>query len=105
MKFPEREGHQERIRLDHCPRKAKKYRQDRDGFREDWGDVKDEVMYSALEAKFTQHPDLTELLYATGKAYLVEHTRGDKYWADGGDGGSGEKGKNMLGKLLVKLRN
>jgi predicted NAD-dependent protein-ADP-ribosyltransferase YbiA (DUF1768 family) len=31
---------------------------------------------------------------------LVEHTKKDKYWADGGDG----SGKNRLGELLMKVR-
>ncbi len=61
-------------------------------------------MYNCLIAKFTQHKDLWTLLDSTGDAFLVEHTRNDKYWADGGDGGTGEKGKNMLGKLLVRVR-
>ena len=37
---------------------------------------------------------------ATGDAKLIEHTRNDKYWADAGDG----SGKNMLGILLMKVR-
>jgi len=35
---------------------------------------------------------------------LVENSR-DDYWGDGLDGGTGEKGKNVLGKLLVKVRD
>ncbi len=41
---------------------------------------------------------------ATGGSFLVEHTKRDKYWGDGGDGGNGTVGKNMLGKLLVQVR-
>ena len=36
-------------------------------------------------------------------AILVEHTTRDKIWADGGDGGSGKKGQNWLGKILTAL--
>jgi len=32
---------------------------------------------------------------------LIEHTKNDSYWADGGDG----SGKNRLGQLLMELRN
>jgi predicted NAD-dependent protein-ADP-ribosyltransferase YbiA (DUF1768 family) len=39
----------------------------------------------------------------TNDSDLVEHTKRDKFWADGGDHTSG-KGVNMLGKLLMKLR-
>ena len=54
-------------------------------------------MHKALVAKFTQHEDLKEQLLATGNSFLVEHTKRDKYWGDGGDGGNGTIGRNMLG--------
>lgn len=69
--------------------------------RSDWEAVKDDVMREALYAKFTQHSDLKEKLLATGDAVLVEYTRNDSYWGDGGDG----SGRNMLGKLLLELRD
>ena len=62
-------------------------------------------MYKALVAKFTQHEDLKEQLLETGEKILVEHTKKDNYWGDGGDGGNDTVGKNMLGKLLVRVRN
>jgi ribA/ribD-fused uncharacterized protein len=68
--------------------------------RADWEAVKDDIMHEALLAKFTQHPRLKALLLATGEAQLIEHTRNDNYWADGGDG----TGKNRLGLLLMELR-
>src|SRR5579871_4375314 len=58
--------------------------------RSDWESVKDDIMREALQAKFTQHPKLHALLLGTGDAVLVEHTRNDRYWGDGGDG----SGKN-----------
>ncbi|MCU1730767.1 MULTISPECIES: NADAR family protein [unclassified Pseudomonas] len=69
-------------------------------FRSDWDQARDPVMLEALRAKFTQHADLRETLLGTGDAELVEHTKNDRYWADGGDG----SGKNMLGKLLEQVR-
>jgi len=51
-------------------------------------------------AKFTQHPELRELLLATGDAALVEHTENDAYWGDGGDG----SGKNRLGEIPMRVR-
>ena len=68
--------------------------------RTDWETVKDDVMRTALRAKFEQHPKLKSLLLSTGDAELIEHTRNDSYWADGGDG----TGKNRLGILLMELR-
>lgn len=68
--------------------------------RPDWEAVKDDVMRAAVRAKFTQHPKLAELLLSTGDAELIEHTKNDSYWADGGDG----SGKNMLGIILMEVR-
>jgi ribA/ribD-fused uncharacterized protein len=61
---------------------------------------RDLVMYNALRLKFDQHSNLKNLLLSTKGYFLVEHTKNDKYWADNDDG----TGKNMLGYLLVKLR-
>ncbi len=68
--------------------------------RPDWESVKEEVMREGLRAKFTQHEELRAILLSTGDALLVEHTRNDRYWADGGDG----RGRNRLGALLMELR-
>lgn len=68
--------------------------------RADWDAVKDAVMREAVRARFTQHPELRALLLSTEDALLVEHSRKDSYWGDGGDG----RGKNMLGRLLKQVR-
>lgn len=68
--------------------------------RKDWESVKDAIMREAVRAKFTQHDDLREVLLGTGDAEIVEHTANDRYWGDGGDG----SGKNMLGVILMELR-
>ncbi len=92
---------QERIRNAKSPMEAATLGRNRAfPLRSDWEAVKDEVMYEALRAKFTQHAHLRSQLLATGDAQLVEHTTNDRYWADGGDG----SGKNMLGILLMRLR-
>ena len=62
--------------------------------------VKDVVMLKALRAKFNQNDELKTMLLGTGEAKLVEHTEKDSYWGDGGDG----SGENMLGKLLIQVR-
>ena len=62
--------------------------------------VKEVVMLEGLRAKFGQHPDLAERLLRSGDRLLVEHTRNDSYWGDGGDG----SGKNRLGHLLMQVR-
>ena len=67
--------------------------------RSDWEEVKQDVMYVALYAKFTQHQELKKLLVETGGRSLIEHTANDSYWGDGEDG----SGQNHLGRLLMKL--
>ncbi len=68
--------------------------------RKDWETVKDDIMREALHAKFSQHPRLRSLLLDTKDAILLEHTKNDSYWGDGGDG----TGTNRLGQLLMELR-
>ena len=102
QKFPSDPQYQEKIRKANTPMIAAKMGRDRKyPLRKDWESVKDNVMYQALQAKFTQHNNLKALLLSTGDAKLIEHTANDNYWADGGDG----KGKNKLGLLLMKLRD
>ncbi|MHA3916625.1 NADAR family protein [Halovulum sp. GXIMD14793] len=101
MKF---EGHpdMEEIRLTGSPMKAAKMGRDRSRpMRADWDKVKDDVMRKVLKAKFEQNLDAKEILLGTGQAQIIEHTKNDSYWADGGDGG----GANMLGVLLMELRS
>ena len=68
--------------------------------RPDWEEIKDEVMLQALRMKFSQNPEIAKELLATGDAILIEHTRSDDYWADGGD----DSGKNKLGLFLMQVR-
>ena len=92
---------EEEIRLVKSPMIAARMGRDRKKpLRADWEQVKDEVMRRAVLAKFTRHAELREMLLATGDALLVEHTRNDSYWGDGGDG----RGRNMLGQILVSVR-
>ena len=93
--------HEEAVRLAKSPMIAARMGRSRERpLRSDWETVKDDIMREALRAKFTQHPELRSLLLKTGDAQLIEHTRNDSYWADGGDG----TGKNRLGQLLMELR-
>jgi ribA/ribD-fused uncharacterized protein len=65
--------------------------------------VRDQVMWNVLNAKFQQNPELSQLLKATQGAYLLEHNQAtrDDYWSDNSNG----SGKNMLGKMLMALRD
>jgi ribA/ribD-fused uncharacterized protein len=68
--------------------------------RKDWDKVKESVMREAVEAKFTQHPELRAKLMETGGGKITENVKWDKYWGDGGDG----SGKNRLGHILMDVR-
>jgi ribA/ribD-fused uncharacterized protein len=93
--------HEEVVRRAKSPMIAARLGRSRERpLRPDWEEVKDDIMREALRAEFTQHEQLRSWLLGTGDAELVEHTRNDAYWGDGGDG----TGKNMLGKLLMELR-
>jgi len=100
MKF-EDPALRERIRIAPAPGEAARMGRRFPGLRSDWEAVKDDVMLTALRAKFGQHGGARRRLLETGDAELVEHTRNDVYWADGGDG----SGKNRLGQLLMRLRD
>ena len=92
---------EEEIRRVKSPMIAARMGRDRSKpLRADWERVKDEVMRRAVLAKFTQHDELRDILLSTGDALLVEHTRNDSYWGDGGDG----RGRNMLGQILSSVR-
>lgn len=68
-----------------------------------WSQIKYDRMRAVLKAKFTQHEDLRALLLSTGNAKLVEAGRVDnlvnRTW-----GIVNGKGKNMLGVMLMELR-
>ncbi|MCC8432560.1 NADAR family protein [Reyranella aquatilis] len=69
-----------------------------------WSKVKFDRMRKVLEAKFTQHTDLADVLLSTGNARLVEVGTVDnlvnRTWGE-----VNGKGKNMLGILLMELRD
>ncbi|WP_422616013.1 NADAR family protein [Photorhabdus caribbeanensis] len=91
----------ENIRKLNLPRNAANAGQDRKKpLRTDWEEVKDNIMQFAVLEKFKQHKEIREILLSTGNARLIEHTKNDFYWADGGDG----SGKNMLGVILMEIR-
>nr|WP_310487912.1 NADAR family protein [Chamaesiphon sp. VAR_69_metabat_338] len=100
QKFEDK-AYKTKIRKSNSPMLAAQMGRDRkQKLRRDWESVKVSVMRAAVLAKFTQHEDLRVLLLSTGDSKLVEHTENDDYWGDGGDG----SGKNMLGRILMQVR-
>jgi ribA/ribD-fused uncharacterized protein len=68
--------------------------------RSDWNEARVEVMRTVLAAKFAD-PDLRGRLLETGGEELVEeNTWNDQFW-----GRYRGVGKNMLGRLLMELRD
>lgn len=69
----------------------------------DWSKTKFDRMRKVLRTKFSQHEDLRVLLLSTGSARLVEAGRTDnavnREWGE-----VNGKGKNMLGVLLMEIR-
>lgn len=93
--------HEAEVRAAPTPKEAANRGRDRARpLRADWERVKDDVMRRALRAKFEQHEDICDRLLATGEATLIEKTSGDYYWGCGTKG----TGRNMLGVLLMELR-
>jgi len=69
-----------------------------------WSEIKYDRMRKVLRAKFSQHEDLRDILLSTGNARLVEVGRVDspvnRIWGE-----INGKGQNMLGLLLMELRD
>ena len=68
--------------------------------REDWDQVKLQIMWEVIWSKFMFHPYLKFRLAQTGEEELTElNNWGDSYWGvcDG-------QGENHLGRLLMELR-
>lgn len=66
--------------------------------RNDWDDVKDSIMLHVLKHKFEQHKNIRQNLLQTGlRPFII--LSDDMYW-----GKNNTSGRNILGKLLGKLR-
>ncbi len=68
--------------------------------RSDWEAVKDDIMRVAVLNKFLQNREIADVLKSTGNQELIEKTSDDYYWGCGTAG----TGKNMLGKILMEVR-
>ena len=93
--------HEDAVRQARSPKDAAEMGRDRKRpLRPDWEQVKDDIMRRAVLTKFETHADIREILLATGDEEIVENAPGDYYWGCGKDG----SGKNLLGKILVEVR-
>lgn len=93
--------YEEKVRQAKTPMEAANMGRDRNKpLRNDWEEVKDDIMRKAVLEKFKTNKDAKEMLLSTGDEEIIEKTTNDYYW------GCGEKGtgKNMLGKILMETR-
>lgn len=79
----------------------KKYQKIGVKIRKDWDNVKISVMRTVLELKFNKDLHCQQVLLSTGDAQLIENSPYDSFWGIGPNG----VGSNMLGKLLMEIRN
>ena len=101
MKFSGSQKDMDDVRRASTPKKAASVGRDRSRpLREDWEEVKDDIMRRGVLRKFETHDDIREILLSTGDEDIVENAPGDRYWGTGPDG----TGKNMLGKILMEVR-
>ena len=85
---------------------SKKYR--KEFTREDFDEIKVELMYWCLKVKLCSHPLLFGgLLDRTGDKEIVEISNSDRFWGcvREKENENMVKGENVLGKLLMDLRN
>ena len=68
--------------------------------REDWENVKKDIMYEAVLYKFKANPDILEKLLKTGDEEIIEATVKENYWGCG----PLKDGQNNYGKILVAVR-
>ena len=100
-KFAAGDAHRNKILAAATPAVAKKLGKTKKISKDEWYARRNNVMETAIRAKFEQNDAARACLLGTGERELVEHTARDKYWGDGGGTG---RGQNMLGKILMKVR-
>ncbi|SMX28793.1 Swarming motility protein YbiA [Pelagimonas phthalicica] len=97
----EDQDYRRKIRLSNRPKDAKALGMTRSlPLRDDWEEVKDGIMLSAVRTKFQTHDHCRDLLLSTGKREIIENAPMDAYWGCGPDG----NGLNKLGKILMQVR-
>lgn len=98
-------GEAEEIRLAPTPGKSKRLGR-HCVIRKDWENIKEDVMYKGVKAKFTQNPTLRTALEKTGDAWLEEGNT----WCDNTWGVcrcikcQDKMAYNKLGKILMRVR-
>ena len=97
---------QKEIIEQHSPMTAKMIsRKYLDKTRQDWESIKYDVMYWVLQVKLSQNYNkFSKVLQDTGNSPIVEVSKKDKDWAAMRGQDKILRGRNALGRLLMKLR-
>lgn len=66
-----------------------------------FGDLKVQIMEEILLAKASQHEKVRRILKESGSKTIIENSPTDSFWGIGPD----RKGKNVLGKLWMRVRD
>lgn len=98
--------------VDQSPWSTKKMGRRINSYDEDkWAEVREDAMFAACYAKFSQNPKLKAELLSTGSKLLVEASPVDKIWGIGlapndprARNVNTWKGLNLLGKILMEVR-
>ena len=69
--------------------------------RDDWEDIKQDIMFDAVYFKFKQNEHILKKLLKTGDAYIIEETVKENYWGCGPN----NDGQNNYGKIVMAVRS
>lgn len=72
--------------------------------RPDWEEIKADVMYHAVKAKFSQMPYFRDFLLGTGSDFLYEDSPTDAVWGLWNQRDGDWTGQNLLGEILMRVR-
>lgn len=72
----------------------------KDKYKENWDNIKLDVMKDILRAKVAQHSYVKKKLLESGNKELIENSWRDDYWG----WGENKDGENNLGKLWMEVR-
>lgn len=108
-RFPHRPDIQQEIIDSPSPMTVKiKSRKYRKHTREDWGLIREDIMYWCLCLKLAQHFEkFGQVLEGTGDLSIVEESNRDRFWGAARDKSNSAiiSGENKVGRQLMKLRD
>ena len=101
------------IALECSPGKQKEIGRKVNGFRDQiWNENRERIVYEGNVAKFTQNDELKRKLLSTGNYLIAEANPKDPIWGIGLSESDARKrypsqwrGKNLLGKILMQIRD